>query len=394
MPLAKERLLYLLDAWSGNRTTTAEELELFEWVNESSDQTLIFQHIQHLIEQYDEGEKITTVDWDNIYKEILRKGIVPGKHSLLQMRWFRSSAAALIIILFGSGLYFFLNNPAPKNIITTETPLKKVIQDIAAPVKSKAVLTLSDGSKIDLDSVSSGTLARQGGIEVVKLADGQISYNGTGNEMLFNTLNVPRGSKVVTIKLSDGTMVWLNSESSLRYPAAFSGNERNVTISGEAYFEVTHNPSIPFIVKSEGMEIKVLGTHFNINTYKDDRVNNKVTLLEGSVRVSIKDRENLLKPGQQAQVNDDIKLISGVNMEEVMAWKNGLFQFGEKADLSIIMKKIERWYDVTVDYEGASVRQKFGGEIPMNSNLSQVLEILRTSGVKFTIEGRKVIVKP
>ena len=201
----------------------------------------------------------------------------------------------------------------------------------------------------------------------------------------------PRGSKVVTIRLSDGTEVWLNSESSLRYPASFRGAERKVEITGEAYFEVAHNTT-PFMVKKDAMEIKVLGTHFNINTYEDEGIM-KVTLLEGSIQISISNHQNLLKPGQQAQIKDDIKLINGVDIEEVMAWKNGKFQFGEKADLNLIMRKIARWYDVDVEYEGGTINQRFGGEMPMNSNLSQVLEILRTSGVNFTIDGKKVIVK-
>ena len=129
-----------------------------------------------------------------------------------------------------------------------------------------------------------GTLAKQGNVQVIKQGDGQITYNGTGSEVLYNTLNVPRGSKLVTIKLSDGTMVWLTSESSLRYPASFAAIERKVEITGEAYFEVAHNPAMPFIVKKDAMEIKVLGTHFNINTYEDEGID-KITLLEGSIKI-------------------------------------------------------------------------------------------------------------
>ena len=309
------------------------------------------------------------------------------------MIWLRRSSAAAIILLFGAGVYLHLNHPSPKKVVAANITQKPVTNDVPAPVNSKAVLTLADGSKIELDSINNGTLARQGNVQIVKQADGQIAYNGTGSEDLYNTLNVPRGSKVVTIKLSDGTQVWLNSESSLRYPASFRGIERKVEITGEAYFEVAHNMAIPFIVKKDAMEIKVSGTSFNINAYEDEGIN-KVTLLEGSIRVSISNHQNLLKPGQQAQIKDDIRLINGVDIEEVMAWKNGKFQFGEKADLNFIMRKIARWYDVDVEYEGGTINQRFGGEMPMNSNLSQVLEILRISGVHFTINGKKVIVRP
>jgi transmembrane sensor len=394
MPLSKERLLYLLNAWSNDEAAETEKQELFAWVNESGNHELLLQHIQKLMEQYSSREQIPPVDWGHLYESILDKCVSSEQHSSVrQLPWLGWSAAAVIIMILGAGTYLFLNHPSPKKVIAAETTQKMVIQDVAAPAKSKAVLTLADGRKIELDSISNGTLAQQGSVQVVKLADGQIAYNGTGGDVLYNTLNVPRGSKVVTIKLSDGTLVWLNSESSLRYPASFTGTERKVEITGEAYFEVTHNAAMPFIVKKDAMEIKVLGTHFNINTYEDERMA-KVTLLEGSVQVSKNHQQDLLRPGQQAWINDQIKLVNGVNIEEVMAWKNGIFQFGEKADLDLIMRKIARWYDVDVAYEGGVINQRFGGEIPMNSNLSQVLEILRTSGVRFTIDGKKVIVKP
>jgi len=391
MSLSKERILYLLNAYSGNKIAETEEQELFAWVNDNRNHELLQQHIQKLTEQYDSRELIPAVDWEHLYEQILDKSVIEKPHSIVRrISWHRWSAAAAVL-LFGTGAYLYLNYPS-KKIITSETTQKPVIRDVPAPVKSKAVLTLADGRKIELDSIGNGTLAQQGNVQIVKQPDGQITYNGIGSEDLYNTLNVPRGSKVVTIKLADGTQVWLNSESSLRYPASFTGTERKVEITGEAYFEVAHNKAMPFIVKKDAMEIKVLGTHFNINTYEDEGIN-KVTLLEGSIKVSINNHQNLLKPGQQAQIKDDIKLISGVDIEEVMAWKNGKFQFGEKADLHLIMRKIARWYDVDVEYEGGEINQRFGGEMPMNSNLSQVLEILKTSGVKFTIDGKKVIVK-
>ncbi|MEP7143694.1 MAG: FecR domain-containing protein [Ferruginibacter sp.] len=392
MLLSKERIIYLLNTWSNDEATEAEQQELFAWVRESGNEALLLMHIQKLIEQHNPIDQIHPVDWDLLYEQVLNKCITPKQHSpVRRISWLSWSAAAVIIILLGTSAYLYY--PSSKKEIAAKTIQQPVIQDVSAPVKSKAILTLADGSKVELDSISNGTLAQQGNVRVVKQADGQITYTGTGSEELFNTLNVPRGSKVVTIKLSDGTIVWLNSESSLRYPASFTGKERKVEITGEAYFEVAHDPSVPFIVKKDAMEIKVLGTHFNINTYEEERIN-KVTLLEGSIKIAINNHARLIKPGQQAQVNDEIKLVDGINTEEVMAWKNGLFQFGEKADLNIIMRKIARWYDVTVDYEGGVADQRFGGEIPMNSNLSQVLEILRTSGVKFTIDGKKVIVKP
>ncbi|MEO6452535.1 MAG: FecR domain-containing protein [Ginsengibacter sp.] len=394
MIISKERILYLLNAYSNNKILEAEEKELFTWVNEENNYNLLQQHIQKLIEDYDSREPVPAVDWENLYVQILDKSVTQNPSSVIRpIWWLRWSAAAAIVFLLGAGSYLYLNHPVAKNNITTAKTFKQPVKkDVAPPEKNKAVLTLADGRTIQLDSVGKGTLAHQGNVQVVKQADGQITYNGTGSEGLYNILNVPRGSKIVTIRLSDGTQVWLNSESSLRYPASFTGTERKVEITGEAYFEVAHNAAMPFIVKKDAMEIKVLGTHFNIDTYEDEGVS-KVTLLEGSIKVSKGDHQNLLRVGQQAQVNDNIRLINGVNIEEVMAWKNGKFQFGEKADLHLILMKIARWYDVEVEYEGAVIPEQFGGEMPMNSNLSQVLEILKTSGVKFTIEGKKVIVK-
>ena len=298
MSLSRERILYLLNAYSSDRAVEAEEQELFAWVNESSNHELLQEHIQKLIEQDNSEEPIRSVDWEHLCEEIFDKSNIQKKHSVVRkMIWLRRSSAAAIIFLFGAGVYLYLNQPSPKKIVAAKITQKPVTNDVPAPVNSKAVLTLADGSKIELDSISNGTLARQGNVQIVKQADGQIAYSGTGSEDLYNTLNVPRGSKVVTIKLSDGTQVWLNSESSLRYPASFTGIERRVEITGEAYFEVAHNTAMPFIVKKDAMEIKVSGTSFNINAYEDEGIN-KVTLLEGSIRVSISNHQNLLKPGQ------------------------------------------------------------------------------------------------
>ncbi|MEO6328272.1 MAG: FecR domain-containing protein [Ginsengibacter sp.] len=394
MSLSKERILYLLNAYCEHNLIEEEEHELFAWVNENRNHDWLQQHIQKLTEQHQSKHPIYDVDWEHLYSRIIdnspmqKPGLIVRLIALL--RW---SAAAAVILLFGAGVYLYLNHPSAKSIAskTTRKPIKPD-NDVVAPATNKAVLTLADGRMIELDSIKDGTLARQGNVQIVKQTDGQITYNGVSGEDLYNTLNVPRGSKVVTVRLSDGTQVWLNSESSLRYPAAFAGTERKVQITGEAYFEVAHNPGIPFIVKKDAIEIEVFGTRFNINSYGDEGMN-KVTLLEGSIKVSLNNYQNLLKPGQQAQITNDIKLVNAVDIEKVMAWKNGKFQFGEKADLHLIMKKIARWYDVDVEYEGGPVTQRFGGEMPMNSNLSQVLEILKTSGVKFTIDGKKVIVK-
>jgi ferric-dicitrate binding protein FerR (iron transport regulator) len=194
--------------------------------------------------------------------------------------------------------------------------------------------------------------------------------------------------------LSDGSKVWLNAASSLRFPASFAGKERKVELLGEAYFEVAKNAAMPFKVKVNGMEVEVLGTHFNINSYENESTV-RTTLLEGSVKINNNNSSSLLKPGQQAQVNKagEIKIINNVDVEEAIAWKEGKFQF-DRADIHDIMRQLARWYDVDVEYKG-SVSSHFGGTISRDVNLSQVLNMLHLTGeVKFQIEDRKVIVMP
>jgi transmembrane sensor len=393
MPLSNERILFLLNAYSSGTAQEAEAEELLMWVNESGNHDLLLKHIELLSSQHDEEGEFPDVQWEALYDRIVDQSAIPKTTPVARrISWQRWAAAAVTIGFLAAGAIFYFKKPATAPALVHAAPPAR--QDVAAPVKNMAVLTLSDGRRIELDSTTNGTLASQGGMQVVKQPDGRISYSGNGtDELLYNTLTVPRGSKVVTVRLSDGTQVWLNSESSLTYPAYFSGTERKLSITGEAYFEVAHQPGMPFIVTNGNLQTRVLGTHFNMNTYNDEGVG-KVTLLQGRVAVSLDNQEAVLQPGQQAQVGQAIKLVNGVDVDEVMAWKNGRFQFGDKADLQVIMRKIARWYDVDISYEATGISQRFGGEIPMNSKLSEVLDILRTSGVKFTISGRKVVVKP
>ncbi|HSC39116.1 MAG TPA: FecR domain-containing protein, partial [Chitinophagaceae bacterium] len=214
------------------------------------------------------------------------------------IRRYRFVAAACFILLAGLGSYrlFFHHNALPGKLANTN-----IAPDIKAPQTNRATITLSTGQRVYLDSVATGNLAQQGGVKVVKLADGLIAYNGTSRETGSNTLSNPRGSKVIDITLADGSQIWLNAGSTITYPIAFTGNNRKVSMTGEAYFEVAHNPSRPFIVSKGGMEVEVLGTHFNINAYDDDK-NIQVTLLKGSVKVNKGPASHLLKPGEQAQV--------------------------------------------------------------------------------------------
>jgi ferric-dicitrate binding protein FerR (iron transport regulator) len=308
--------------------------------------------------------------------------------------WQRWVAAASVILVAGLSSYFLLFHKKE----TPEEVAKTVVSnDITPPSTNKAVIMLADGSELYLDSAGSGQLAMQENVKLVKLANGQILYKTEGGKaatkLQYNTLYNPRGSKVVDIKLADDSHVWLNAGSSIRYPVAFTGNERKISITGEAYFEVAHNAAMPFKVISGTTEVTVLGTHFNVNAYTDE-ANTKVTLLEGAVKVNSPGTAKVLRPGEQAQITDKIVVADNVDLEEVMAWRTGKFIFGAKADIETIMRQVSRWYDVDIAYQG-KVTSHFGGTISRQVNISEVIKILEATGnVKCTVQGKKVIITP
>lgn len=307
------------------------------------------------------------------------------KKSILR-RWV---VAASIIAAVGmvSYLLFFSNTKKPAETITVAETKGT---DVEAPQSVKAVIKLADGRTVAIDSLTTLT---QSNVSLTKTADGKIIYTGSANEIAYNTLSNPKGSKVIDIQLADGSHVWLNAGSSVTYPVAFAGNERKVSITGEAYFEITHNAAMPFKVNKGETEITVLGTHFNVNAY-DDESDIKITLLEGSVKVRNRNSEGLLKPGEQAQVATDIKIVSKVDTDQVMAWKNGLFVFDGYGDIQTIMRQLARWYNVEVEYRG-KVTTTFWGSVSRSENVSQVLRMLEaTGGVSFKVEDRKVTVIP
>jgi hypothetical protein len=302
----------------------------------------------------------------------------------------KAAAAALIISIFGVAAHFYLITPKQKTLAKSQAYLKSEI----LPGVNKAVLSLSDGSIVVLDDVNSGQVASQGGIKITKLANGQLLYRKINEllpEVVYNTLTTPRGGQY-SIILPDGSKVWLNAASSIRYPTFFSDSERRVELTGEAYFEIAHNAKKPFKVTFNGLEVKVLGTHFNINSYKEEKTSN-TTLIEGSVSLSKGDANVILKSGDQAQVgnSDKITVIDNVDVHNVLAWKNGYFSF-DKSDLKLILRQISRWYDVDISFEGESPKRVFSGKINRNSNISDVLKILNECKVNFRIEGRKLIV--
>ncbi len=318
--------------------------------------------------------------------------------------WKRWAAAAAVIFFVVSAGYLKWGGKAKTGAATGTLQLAE--NDID-PGTSGAVLTLNNGQKILLDNIGHDTIAVQGTTNVIS-RDGEIVYDGKkspGNDLQYNTLSTPRGRQFQLV-LADGTKVWLNAMSSIRYPAFFSKTERKVEISGEVYFEVAHltqkvnktEKKVPFIVQvntpsGDGGEIEVLGTHFNINAYNDEAAV-KTTLIEGRVKVKNSKEEAVLQPGYQSQVvnGGPIKVTKDVNVDAEIAWKNGFFTF-DRAGVKTVMNQIARWYDIDVEYEDGKIpNELFGGDIQRNAKLSSVLNVLEKSGVKFRVEGRRVIV--
>jgi transmembrane sensor len=304
----------------------------------------------------------------------------------------RTMAAAAVFILLGTGGYFLLTYNAKTKIV--QTPDQHLKRDVA-PGTNGAVLTLANGSTIVLDSSSNGVFAQQGNSRLFKQNNGQLAYrvDRKSKELLYNTLTTARGRQFQVI-LPDGTKVWLNAATSLRYPAAFVGNERVVEVAGEAYFEVAHNPKMPFRVKVGDQLIEDIGTAFNINAYEDEQVI-RTSLLTGAIKLSNGRSSVILRPGEQvaAGKGDGLEVKSG-DIEQAIAWKDGLFAFRD-ANIQTIMRQLARWYDVEVKYEGAVSAQQFTGKIDRSLSLARVLGILGKTRVHFRIEeDKKIVILP
>jgi hypothetical protein len=315
-------------------------------------------------------------------------------------------AAAILIGLLLTGAWLILRTTktTPSAAIAKKIP----VNNDALPGKDKALLTLADGTVVSLDDAHNGTLAQQGNTKVFKL-NGRLSYNSADNKpgapiadnkpgapIAYNTIATPRGGQYQVV-LPDGSQVWLNAASSLRFPTAFSGKERRVEVAGEAYFEIAKNSSMPFTVAipsaAGGSEIKVLGTHFNVTAYTDDALL-KTTLLEGAIKFVSNGHSALLKPGQQSQLTKggQLDLASDIDVSQVIAWKNGIFHF-EGADIETVMKQLSRWYDVDIVYGSKKGSDLFYADIPRNTRLSDALKALALTGkVDFKIENKKIMV--
>jgi transmembrane sensor len=404
----RDQLTYLLAKYRANDITAAEVEELSAWLQSPGSQELFSEVVADEMGMYEGpgedarfanmAQKVVGIDKGIVWEPVRQKGRV--------VRVWVWAAASVLIILLG-GIYWWNSNQR----MGTSQASKQPASNIIAPGKTGAILTLADGRQIVLDSVRNGLIASQPGANV-QLKNGAITYemqNEPADAMVYNTMSTPKGRQF-QVTLPDGTKAWLNAGSTLRYPTRFSGSARQVEVHGEVYFEVKPlvrpagggQEKIPFVVKivtSKGnvAEVMVLGTHFNINAYDNEPLIN-TTLLEGSVKVKAGASELLLRPGQQAQLGKKqdahLKVSKDVNIDKVMAWKNGLFNF-EGATLEEVMKQLERWYDIEVVYEGQPPVTRFVGEMEMNMPLNDLLGMLSEMKVHFRIEaGRKLVVTP
>lgn len=388
------RLKELFKRFLANNISPEERKELMGMALESGLQDELRQVIKDAWEQTGEDEDITDAKAGELMQkifggnpEITDKWVPIGK----RIGWRKIAAAAAIVIAIGVGAYYavFHKPGKPTEIVkTAELPA-----DVKPPQTNRATITMAGGKTVYLDSAVNGTLTVQGNVQLIRLDDGQIAYRGSAKALIYNTLTNPRGSKVINMTLSDGSRVWLNAGSSLTYPVAFIGKERKVSVTGEAYFEVAHDRAKPFTVSKGDLQVQVLGTRFNINAY-DDESDTRITLLQGSVKVKHGKEEDMLQPGQQAQIASAIKITSDVNVEQVMAWKNGLFVF-DRAGVEGVMRQLARWYDLEVHYAGDIPKGTFKGEISKDLGLSQVLNGLTTTRIHFTMEsGNRIIILP
>jgi len=386
----------------------AEKKELDDWLSQSPHNRSLYEEITTDPENLQKDvREMLLYDSKAIWSKIEQRR--QGKIFFIQTpknRWWLQAAAIILFIMISVGAFFFSNYKTKPGMANTE-PTEKRFKNDVEPGREKATLTLADGTIVALDNTANGTIAQQGNTVIMK-EDGLLAYNTDRNTsqagILYNTLTTQKGGEYRSLVLSDGSKIWLNSVSSIHYPTAFIGKERTVDITGEAYFEVAKNRAMPFKVNVNGMQVEVLGTHFNINAYGDETVI-KTTLLEGAVKIVAGGKASFLKPGQQAMVSSpptggggrekaaEIKIINDADVEEVVAWKNGMFSF-KKGDIETIMRQVSRWYDVDVVFKDKISGHFVVTGIPRTVPVSKLLQVLEMmGGVHFEIDGKKILVK-
>lgn len=413
----KERLKYLLDQYSNSILTSGEATELTAMLSDGDYDLLVQEVLKGMLKEHQDPEDISGKEWEPMLQGIINntnalqmKGdIEEYEHKAVtpvysirtykrnsSIKWIAAAASMILVI---TTLYLFwgnekdqLNRVSASNQSSVDQPVK--------PGGNKAYLTLSDGTVVDLDSMATGSFTTQGSARIVKSDNGQLEYVFSKEKKfvpVYNTITTPKGGKYKII-LPDGTKVWLNARSSLRFPVAFTGKSRNVYLQGEGYFEVSKNPLMPFHVNAGNSLVEVLGTHFNVNAYEDEDAVS-TTLLEGKVKVNKNGATGntpgavILKPGEQADIskNGQITTRRDVNIDEVVAWKEGLFDF-KNIPVTDLMRQIVRWYDVDVEYRGEVPDTKLTGKVSRDVNLDKLIDMLQYAGLNMNVENRTIII--
>lgn len=389
MAASPERLSALFSRYYAGLATPSETDELMQLLRSSENDDELDEALRHAWEHTNEKH------FEEYESEKMLNAILTAESAgqpverPLRVQWIRYAAAAAIVVAAAFAFYTHKRQPVISQQIAKQTHL---INDIP-PGGNRALLVLADGAGIPLDSVHTGILATTGGAEIIKTEEGKLTVTANGKSsgpLQRNLLTTPKGGQY-QITLNDGSKVWLNASSSIRFPTAFDAHERRVEITGEVFFEVTKDKKRPFRVKFGNSEVEVLGTSFNIMAYPDEKMS-KTTLLEGAVRLSNAGKSRTLAPGQQGAIRSDGAIITAsVDTQQETAWRQGLFYFRDSG-IREIMRDASRWYDIEVEYRGKIPERQFTGKVSRNVNISELLNMLRYAGVKSTIENQKVVI--
>ncbi|MBN8859161.1 MAG: FecR domain-containing protein [Sphingobacteriales bacterium] len=382
-----EYLKSLLKKYNAGKCTPEEKLWLEQWY-------LSFEWSKMDDISSIQLQKLKEDTWNNLrqsgYQSPGENTRLSGKSAFKRKWWYYGAAAALLIACF---VPVWMRHKPVQTVAVSVAKDSVKVNDFL-PGISKALLVMANGSVVTLDSTGTGELKEADGTKI-NTQSGQLVYHTlseSNSPVLYNTLNIPRGAEYRLV-LADGSKVWMNAASSLRFPTRFTGKERIVYLTGEAYFEVAKNPAKPFKVKTDdNMEVEVMGTHFNIMAYEDESWI-RTTLIEGSVKVKSREENALLVPSQQAALQKNTRklLVKEVDIDKEIAWKNGIIEFNDD-ELPYIMRQLSRWYDVEVSFEGDVPKGTYNGSIPRKATLSEVMEILRLAGVKYWLDNKRVVI--
>jgi ferric-dicitrate binding protein FerR (iron transport regulator) len=389
--MRKERIYYLLRQYRDDLASAEEIRELFQELRSAGGQAALK---ALMAEDWKRGEEqgAEGPDWEKMWQAIQAAAGKPGRARLFFMGRMQAAAVVVFCLLGGAVYWFWRGHGSPA---TGQTAMRYSTPIV--PGGNRAVLTLGDGRTISLDSAKDGTLAQQGNARIIKMNAGVLAYDARnkGTEVLYNTIATPYGGQYQVV-LPDGSKVWLNAASSLRFPTAFTDKERKVELTGEGYFEIARDASRPFTVHVTGGEdVQVLGTSFNIMAYANEG-QSFTTLVSGKVRVRRGEAAVELEPGKQAIADGSTHALSvaEANIEQAIAWKEGLFRFHETG-IRELMRQVERWYNVEVVYQTDGKEQDFTGIVSRSKSIGELLHTLElTQTVHFRIEGRKIIVLP